>query len=131
MDNDKTVNELLDEAIRDAFAQLKVDDSEQSLKKVETLMTLQREGDKAQNDYYIRATAVDNETQKLADEEKRDREEHKLKTIMLKAVPEFVKTGMTSISLFIMIKIVKKYEKDGYLIKFGDIASKYVNTLIR
>jgi len=132
MDDEKTTDELLEDAIRDAFDRLKIDYTEENLKAVETLIKLETDKDRVRNDYYVRATAADNETQKLVDEDNRFKAELDILNILKKAIPEFIKLGISSTMMLIFLGVVKKYEKDGYLVKPGpvEIGSKMLNLLM-
>lgn len=114
----KTLDELLNEAISDAFDELKVGRTEERINAVKELVKLKIEHQKACDEASCRASEIDHEIQKM-EEEKRERiEEKKIRNRLIAAIPEFLKSALVSLTMLILTILIKHYEQKGYIIKF-------------
>ena len=125
----RTIDERLDEAINEAFDEFQMKKSEENVNMIRELVRLEIDQRRMENDYYCRATEIDNETQKIDEEKQREIEDRKILNQLKKYVPEFAKAAFTSVTMLFMMIIAKRYEEKGFLIKIPEIVRLVVNKL--
>lgn len=128
MDN-RTIDERLEEAINEAFDEYHAEKSEANVNMVKELVQLELNKRKVDNDYYCRASEIDNETQKIDEAKQKEIEDQKILNIMKKYIPEFVKTAFASLSMVFLMIIAKRYEEKGFLIKIPEIVKLVISKL--
>lgn len=129
MEENFSTDDMLTNAIRDAFEDLGVDSTKENVEKVKILVELERERERDRNDYYLKSSEIADREQEDDFKQQKEKEELKILNQLKAKIPDYLDTGIKIFGLLLATGIIKAYEEKGYLIRLGEIASKIANSI--